>query len=192
MASISRQRGVAMAVSLIMLLVMTIVGVAAMNGARLEINMAGLIQDEQVALRRSEQALADAEQLVEDKVDAADPFLERTDDKGFYGVNDRLNDEVQSDAPDRVDNRDWSKVDSIAGARNTDDKTDNDDQIIIQYLGEHALPSTSIDESGDAPPPEETFHAYRITTRSATGAKSVRVIEAIYSVQLFDEPVVVE
>ncbi|MBK6509872.1 MAG: hypothetical protein IPG06_10725 [Haliea sp.] len=40
------ERGAALVVSLILLLIMTVIGVAAMNGARLEVSMAGMMQRE--------------------------------------------------------------------------------------------------------------------------------------------------
>jgi len=51
------QKGAALAVSLILLLVMTIIGIAAMDGARLEISMAGLMRQAEVALRRAERTM---------------------------------------------------------------------------------------------------------------------------------------
>lgn len=164
-----RQRGAALAVSLILLLVMTIVGIAAMNGARLEISMAGIMLDEETALRRSERTLMVAEDIV---ANLSDTHEFGTEGDAYYGPNDDLD----------TSTTDWSSLVSMApptveGDLIEDDE--DDDRIVIQHLGQHPLPGESLDEAGCTP--ETCTHIYRITTRSATGGKAVRIVEAMYT-----------
>lgn len=172
-----RQHGAALAVSLILLLVMTIVGVAAMNGARLEVSMAGLIQEEQQALRRSERALRDAEVQVDGMVGTLGLFeftSEEDEEDGMYGPDAENLDEI-------VAGRDWSGVDTIQSAEYTNNDKDDDDAIIIQYLGSAIIPGENYGVDGEPGVAGSEVYVYRISTRSATGSKSVRIIESTYT-----------
>src|SRR5690606_9167191 len=93
------ERGAALVVSLILLLIMTIIGVAAMNGARLEVRMAGMMQREEVALRGAERALKAAERYTENTIDnyfdptvpghylpGGEPDVSQTDWSGFSTI----------------------------------------------------------------------------------------------------------
>lgn len=57
----SRQRGAILIISLVVLLVMTIIGVTAMQGTVLEEKMAGGLRDKSIAFQAAEAALRDAE-----------------------------------------------------------------------------------------------------------------------------------
>ena len=178
----SRQRGAALAVSLILLLVMTIVGVSAMNGARLEINMAGLMQDEQDALRRGERTLVEAVTRIQQVVSAEGKFefhSEEDEEDGLYAPdeNDRIADVATT--------HDWSELDTIRSTDHSEFK-DDDNAIVIQYLGTQTIPGGDLGVDGEAPIAGEEAHVYRITTRSETGTNSVRIIESIYTT--FDGP----
>ena len=176
-ASRTNQQGAALAVSLILLLVMTIVGVAAMDGARMEISMAGLVQQQQIALRRSERVLALAEEQVESIVEAAGLYEFENGDNaedGYYGPTDNI------DAT-ALDWSDLKTIKDIDALKRTDNGLDDDDAVVIQYLGAQKIPGNNQGEDGSAGIAGDEAHVYRITTRSATGAKSVRIIESIYT-----------
>ncbi len=172
-----RQRGAALAVSLILLLVMTIVGIAAMNGARLEIDMAGLMQDEQDALRRGERTLTEAVAMIEEMVAAEGKFEfynEEDEEDGMYAPD-------QGDAiKDIADTLDWSGVSAIQSEDHSATK-DHSNAMVIQYLGPQTIPGGDLGMDGEDPIAGEIAHVYRITTRSETKANSVRIIESIYT-----------
>jgi type IV pilus assembly protein PilX len=65
------QRGVALIISLILLLVMSLLGVAAIRGVAMEERMAGQTFDRSLAFQATESALREAEALIETK--PADP-----------------------------------------------------------------------------------------------------------------------
>lgn len=67
----SPQRGVALIISLILLLVMSLLGVAAIRGVAMEERMAGQTYDRSLAFQATEAALRGAEKLIETK--PADP-----------------------------------------------------------------------------------------------------------------------
>ena len=70
-AAAARQRGVALIISLILLLVMSLLGVAAIRGVAMEERMAGQTYDRSLAFQATEAALRSAELLIETK--PADP-----------------------------------------------------------------------------------------------------------------------
>ncbi|MDE0952153.1 MAG: PilX N-terminal domain-containing pilus assembly protein [Halioglobus sp.] len=166
-----RQRGAALAVSLILLLVMTILGIAAMNGARLEISMAGIMQQEEVALRRAERSLAFAETAIETIATTDGQFEFGSSNDGYYLPGDELN----------VSFIDWSSIDSEGGPVFTANGTDDDDEWVVEYLGAKVIPGNSQGENPDALVAGGFAYTYRITTRSAIGSKGVRIVESIYT-----------
>ncbi len=165
------QKGAALAVSLILLLVMTIIGIAAMDGARLEISMAGLMQQDEVALRRAERTLVVAEAAVETIVATPGKFEFGATGDAFYLLVDDLD----------VSGVDWSSIDSAAGPVSSDNGKDDDDALVVEYLGAKVITGESEVEATDTPVAGSLAHAYRITTRSAAGGKSVRMVESIYT-----------
>ena len=82
---IRTQRGVVLIISLIFLLVLTLMGVAAMQGTTMQERMAGNSQDRNVAFQAAEAALRDAEGYISNdaKIRSAD-FSDFDDNKGLY------------------------------------------------------------------------------------------------------------
>jgi type IV pilus assembly protein PilX len=159
------QRGAALVVSLILLLIMTIVGVTAMNSARLEVSMAGLVQQEEVVFRGAERTLSAAEVYIEDKKGAFDDAVE-----GHY-----LAEEPNLD----LSQRDWTSIDRLDD-EDIEELAEND-TVIVEYMGVMTLPGSVQNEGGDAPIAGEQVKVYRITSRSDTGGKAVRIIESVYT-----------
>ena len=69
----ARQRGAALAISLIFLLVLTLVGVTAMSTTTMQERMAGNLRDTGLAFQAAESALAEAEAVVAGLVVAPNP-----------------------------------------------------------------------------------------------------------------------
>lgn len=165
------QEGVAMAVCLILLLVMTVIGIASMSGASLEIKMAGLMQQEEIALRRAERTLVAAEDAIETIAATTGRFEFGASGDGYYLPEDELDARVA----------DWSHFSHLAGPVSTDDDRDNDDAYVVEYLGPMVIPGETIKEETDAPVAGALAYVYRTTIRSASTEKSVRIIESLYT-----------
>jgi len=172
-SSLTQQTGVVLAICLILLLVMTVIGVSAMNGARLEISMASLMQKEEVALRRAERTLMEAEEDIEKEVAEAGLFEFSTPGDAYYVTG------TGTDFNARI--LDWTSIAHEKGEVYTADGRDNDDAYVIEYLGWTAIAGGAQGMANDPTVAGDRVHAYRITARSASGAKSVRIIESTYT-----------
>ena len=165
------ERGAALVVSLILLLIMTIIGVAAMNGARLEVSMAGMMQREEVALRSAERTLAEGERYTENNID--NHFSTEVD--GHY---------LPGTEPD-VSQTDWSFCNIAINKQGYDHACDREkiprDEFVVEHLGLMSLPGSSVNDGGDPSIPGDKINAYRITARSETDGEAVRIIESIYT-----------
>lgn len=158
----TRERGAALIVSLILLLIMTIIGISAMNSARLEVSMAGMMEREEVALRGAERALRVAEKYVENSLDAFEPL------PGHYLPEDGVDPSVT----------DWSGIVSL-GTADIPELSEHD-AFIVQYDGKVTLPGSALNDGGDVIFGDQV-NVYRITSRSDTDGEAVRIIEAIYT-----------
>jgi len=103
-----RARGAVLIMSLVMLLVLTILGIGAMQSATMEERMAGNLRDEDLAFQTSEAALREAQRLVMDRPDlfrAPDQVQER----GLY-VRAMLEGEFVETAlmPNAFDDDSWT------------------------------------------------------------------------------------
>jgi len=161
----NRQQGAALLVSLIIMLAMTITGITVMNGARQEINMAALMQQEEVALRRAERTLLAAEADVEGQGSFNSAVV------GHFLPGNNLDAQTAS----------WSAIASKAGPVSSDNDIDDDDAYVIEYLGTKDLPGESVGVNPDTPVIGGSAHVYRITARSASGGKSIRLVETTYT-----------
>ena len=169
----SDERGAALIVSLILLLIMTIIGISAMNGARLEVSMAGMMQREEIALRGAERTLRAAERYVENSVGTFDAAKD-----GHYHYLPEDADEDKLD-PSVTD---WTNIDSLTRLPDHPELSElgNGDAFVVEYLGEMTLPGSSLNDGADVIPGDRV-NAYRITTRSESDGRAVRIIEAIYT-----------
>jgi type IV pilus assembly protein PilX len=70
----SRQRGAVLVIGLLLLVVMTVLGTAAMQSTGLQERMAGNARDRNLAFQAAEAALRDAEQFINSKVAPFEPF----------------------------------------------------------------------------------------------------------------------
>jgi type IV pilus assembly protein PilX len=157
------ERGAALIVSLILLLIMTIIGISAMNGARLEVSMAGMMQREEVALRGAERALMAAEKYMENTVGTFDDMAD-----GHYLPADGVDPSVT----------DWTNIVSLGESEVAE--LSARDAFIVEYEGEVTLPGSALNDGGDTIPGDKV-NVYRITTRSDTDGNAVRIVESIYT-----------
>jgi len=92
----NRQEGAVLAVSLLLLLVLTLLGVSSMQGTMLEEKMAGNAKDRNLAFQTSESGLREAENFIEQLVSLGN--FDGT--AGLYGVGDP--------EPDYADAQTWA------------------------------------------------------------------------------------
>lgn len=154
-----RQRGAILVVSLIMLLVMTLIGVTAMQNTIMEQRMAGNTRDVNLAFQAAEAALREGEVALEA---ATLPDFDGTTD-GFYEANDIAigNPQVWEDPATT-----WVTY------------PDNLDGVIAppEYVLEELSP---IKESGgslaaDEPLPEVSM--YRVTSRASGASNDTQIM----------------
>jgi type IV pilus assembly protein PilX len=157
------QRGAAMVIALIMLLVLTLLASASARMTLLEERMTGNTQDHNVAFQAAEAALRAGEQLVQG---AVLPDFENED--GLY----------QSSPPDEEpvwNTVDWSDASEVHGDAAIDKVVDAlhgaDAEYIVEELPRVATPGESL--AADATVDEATF--YRVTAHGVGVAGNARV-----------------
>ena len=101
MASLNHQSGVVLAISLIMLVLLTLIGITGMNVTILEEKMANNLKDQNMAFQAAEAALRGGEANIEDIV-AVGAF---DGSGGLFGEDDALPDFLLTDS--------WSSSNSI-------------------------------------------------------------------------------
>ena len=159
------QRGVVLIVSLILLLILTILGVGAMDNTLLELQMTGSFQRQMQALNDSERNLLMAEMEVEEIVDAPERFDFSVTGDGYYQSINAVQD-VQ----------DW---DSLSVNTGTSDGFTH--EYIVEFLGRKRLPGESLAENPDGGIPGNAAYAYIITARSEVARGANRTVQSAYT-----------
>ncbi len=188
----SRQRGVVLAVGLILLLVMSLVMIIAMSGSILQERMAGALRNESIADVGADTALRDGELWVWKQVEALGgqlpppandttiPFLPRSvTARNFRVANGWVT---------------GGNAFGTGGAGISFTPTDyykmaQTPAYTVELLGDAGLGSGKENPESHVKgaPGTETFYYYRITGRSTGGTQGVvRVAESTFSVSLFN------
>jgi len=167
----NRQRGAVLVVSLLMLLVMTVLGIAAMQMTRFEERMAGNSRDINIAFQGAEAGLRDGEQRLLDMVGtpaicAAAPCVVYQTDVLATNLRD------QTLAWWTSNGREFG----VAGTREVSDSA-RDPMIVIEEM-------TTVHDSLVQPPPEgsgsRTF--FKVTANSAgANAQTEAVLESTFA-----------
>ena len=150
--SIKSQKGSALIIGLIFILVLSFLGVQGMQGANIEEKMSGNFRDRAVAFEAAEAALKEAEIWLEDLVNPP-------------AVLDGTNDSVwQFGAPDIIDDATWDQAGAIA--INNDEFNDETKYIIEQrtVLEEQSSRSVELGAISKSRSQVEVY-SYRITAR---------------------------
>ncbi|HET7369532.1 MAG TPA: pilus assembly protein [Gammaproteobacteria bacterium] len=160
-----REKGVVLVISLIMLLVLTLLGLAATRNTSLQQSMARNLRDHQRAFEAAEAALRDAQNYV---AIAALPVFDNTN--GLYQL------------PAVGDPSWWRTVDWSADASNTESvpysgtlpNLNTQPRYIIEQLPPVAAPGQDLsqDQYGKVPP----VQVYRITARGVAGDGAGQVL----------------
>ena len=151
-----QQRGAALIVSLILLLVMTILGVTAMNSSILQGFMSASYQEQTVRLATAENILLEGEFDVEELVENG--VLTRAETGLYLNLTtgaEEFNAAKLSAYPDR--------------------------NFMIEYMGEFLIPGESVTEGGGLE--DSLVHIFRVSARSQRAAEERggrRIVQSLY------------
>lgn len=170
----SSQKGAALAVSLIMLLVLTMVGITGMQTTSLEEKMSGNSRDYNLALQSAEVALRNAEAYIESLITTAD-YDGQTDFDGLLG-------EFEND-PDYFNPDTWyatngSTVGSIQTTNAVSSLYGDEPRYIIKYVRDNAKDTNArvgIGGYGDDGAADNVT-VFRITARGTGGTNNSQVL----------------
>ncbi len=184
----ARQRGVVLAVGLILLLVMTLVMLVAMSGSILQERMAGAMRNESMADVGADSALRDGELWVWNRIVAAGGQL-TVSDSGFP-----LKPE-STQAKSFRDGYAWVAGGSSYGTAGSSISFPDSDYYrmaqtpayIVEGLGQVDSTDSVESHGGSGNTLNESLHYYRITGRSTGGNDGVvRAAESTFSISVFE------
>ena len=154
------QTGLALIMSLVILLVLTLLGVASMNTSSLQLLMTSNSQYQTTALNTAEDIIRDAEAAVNTLVGGgAAPAT------GYYNIT------AGNDTPIDLDAFIWS-----AGAVTTSGSS----QYIIEYAGDTTIDSASLAWRQSQGISGDTVSVFRITARSPASRGAMRYVQSIF------------
>jgi len=167
----TRQHGVALVIALVLLLVVTIIGLASMRGVSLQERMSSNMYDRSLAFQRSEAALRAAEAAITNNWQIA-----TLGGKDCSGANTCVNAGTTAFAAGGAN---WTNVATgTTGFDLNDSKTPGTPQYHIQFINTGSSPNTmGLGENADAGnygntyPPDNVAY-YRVTVRSSDPADS--------------------
>lgn len=160
----SHQRGAVLIVSLILLLIMTMIGLASIRGSNLQEKMSANLYDRQLAFQAAESALREAE-----------AYLLTTPNPTFNGSNGRYMPVTPAEGSEERwedSNTNWANATSNLGDLAVSA------QYIIEYMGEWPSPpgcdqSTTIAPGCMAP-------RYRITARASENNRAAVTLQTTF------------
>ena len=144
------QQGISLVMSLVMLLIMTIVGISAMNISISNLKMTGGIQQQSFVSNSSEESL-----LIGEKQAGNPPasFAFITNQVNFY------------------DEPAWTSATNATTAGS---------QYIVEYLGKRIKNGGDVTTGGGTVAPGDSIHVYRVTARSIAGNNTTRMFQSFY------------
>lgn len=167
---LNNQQGVALVVSLIILVAMTMLGITSMKGSSTELTMAGNTRETGITFQAAEAGLRYAESIVEDS----------NSDAIFDGNSASMLSETDTD-PDYLDPSIWSGTDSAVV---TLSGIGTNPQYVIKFLGNWAqnpLALVNIGSGYGGQPPGIVISNFRTTSRGTgqTG-NTFRTVQSYY------------
>lgn len=190
----SRQRGAALFMALIFLLILTILGVFGMNVSRLENLMAGNAQFQTTALNNAEYVLARAERDLQALVTSTDanPFLVSTTTDQYYCANDDSCERATGDG-DLIDPAAliWTfpsntiELPDVANDSSDTDGNSTPDDGTGQYVIVDAGYDNATGECLTQQCKQEVLagaqvHVFQVTARSTSSKGARRIIQSAY------------
>jgi type IV pilus assembly protein PilX len=168
-----RDRGAALIVALLLLLVMTILGVTAMNSSIMQGFMSASYQQQTVTLSGVENVVFAGERTVEAIVDP-NSIIEVKDLDYFINLTDP--NLVTTWRASDASTGNWSLAETVAQTIGT---LDVFGQYMIEYMGEFEVPGESIAEGGGFE--DSRIHVFRVSARGAEdGRGSLRIVQTFY------------
>lgn len=166
--SLSRQRGMSLVMSLIVVGALILMGVSAVMVANTQFKVAGNLQYQNIAMSDAESALAVAENWL--PTNFANQAFAQTGTPGLYPTGT---------APDPA-SMTWDDTNSIKV-----DAAGNQRYMIELYLAGRTLPSNSVLQCSNygtnAPCPK--VNVYRVTTRGVSRLGATRVVQSLFAVR---------
>lgn len=163
-----QQKGTVLLVSLVLLLILSLIGLGAMDRALLELKMSSFFQGEIQTLNEAERNIRVAEAVLESMVADSARFDFNTADDGFYDSSSALLNVI-----------DWSAMTTEIGVGNRG----NSNHYIVEYIGKKTLPGNSIALNPDGEITGDAVHAYVITARSLLGPGSTNILQSSYTTE---------
>ncbi|MEQ8857692.1 MAG: PilX N-terminal domain-containing pilus assembly protein [Pseudomonadales bacterium] len=168
-----RERGVALFISLVLLLVLTIIGVSSVQTTSLETRMARNEHDTLLAFQAAELALKDAEvwlRLNVDSVDDTDAFT----DGGGGGLWTVAEDPGDDDPWE--DGGVWTGGGSVVAPTNPGAVVAEPPRYLIEHLGDVTRSENPWQLNPDYPDPVDRIAMFRITSRGVGGSANAQVL----------------
>ena len=153
-----RQSGAALALSLVAMAILTIIGIAAMNGTLLQMLLAGNMQFQNIALTTAENTLVAAERVAKTL-----PLMTS------YGTAGEYNMAVDGEKDPL--SMSWSSTDSIA-------ETDAKNRYLLEHGGAQTIAGNS--SAWGAKTTGVTVKVIRVTAHSEGTKGAVRMVQSMY------------
>jgi type IV pilus assembly protein PilX len=154
-----RQQGLAMVMSLVILLILTLLGITAMNTSNLQLLMTGNSQYQMTALNTAEDIIRTAEDTVTTLVATKVPPA-----SGYYDI---------SGGNPEVDLTEFTWPDAGVIIQGTS-------KYIIEYAGDTVLDSASIAWRQKKSISGNTVSVFRLTSRSPSSRGAMRFVQSIF------------
>ena len=164
------QGGAVLLLSLIVLVALMMLSVGSMDTAIMEIQMAGTLQQQMVAMNRAETALRSAETRIDTITSDGTVWNFEATTDGLYPADNALN----------LEQTDWSSISAEDGPVTSDNHVDDNDLYVIEYLGVKPVPGETVVLDPDGGIAGGAVHTFRSTTRIASGRNVVRIVQSIY------------
>lgn len=180
--SIPTQTGAVLLVSLIMLVLLTIIGVVAVNTSILETKMAKNLQEEVVAFNRAESALRDGEAFIESTI--LDPNQNPFPFSTTTGAYDTALDDITPD-PISLSDIDWEMIDPD-NDHDPIQYSETDGTVIgryiIEYLGTFDREGESASASQNPPVSGSKVYLFRVTAKGLANASGTeKIVRSVYA-----------
>lgn len=162
---VSRQRGVILVTSLLILLMVTMLAASAFNTSYIQTLIAGNIKFQTVSFNKAERALRDAETAIENMIAEAGFFDFSTAGDGYYNIGESLD----------VRALDWDNIAAVESGSEPGDK------FVIQYYGRQEIPGSDQAAAGGSGAVIGSYvYTYVVTARSLTSKRAQRVVQSVY------------
>jgi len=167
------QLGVALFISLVLLLVLTIIGVSTVQTTTLETRMARNEHDVLLAFQAAESALRDAEVFLLQSVITVEDTDQFTD-SGAGGLWEVADDPLDPD-PWTIGGI-WTGAQSVVASTDPGTVVDEPPRYLIEHLGDVESQENPYQITTGYPDPVDRVAMFRITARGVGGSANARVL----------------